>query len=98
METKSRYEVIAELEGKKRDLIKERDGLEDEVKEKEDQLRNLKRQKEDNITALDRSIEDAEYNISRFRDTMDERKITINALIESVNESLDRFGKLGDKK
>ena len=35
METKSRYEVISDLEAKKRDLMIERDGLADELRNKE---------------------------------------------------------------
>ena len=98
METKSRYEVIAELEGKKRDLILERDGLNDEAKAKDDALRDLKRQKDDTIVILDRKIEDAEHNFKRFTDTLEERKTTVNELIASVDESLKRFVGLGEKK
>jgi chromosome segregation ATPase len=46
METKSRYEVIAELEAKKRTLIQERDALNDEVNSKERNIKNLEREKE----------------------------------------------------
>ena len=98
METKSRYEVVAELEGKKRDLITERDGLKDESKVKEDILRELKRQKDDTLTMLDRKIEDADYDLARFNDNMSERKLTVQALIDSVDESLNRFNSLGEKK
>ena len=98
METKSRYEVIAELEGKKRDLIKERDSLVEESKAKDKSLVNLERQKVDTIVILDRQIEDAKEEADRFKTTMDERKVTVEELIKSVNDSLDRFGKLGERK
>ena len=98
METKSRYEVIAELEGKKRDLIKERDNLVEESKAKDKSLVNLERQKVDTIVILDRQIEDAKEEADRFKTTMTERKVTVEELIGSVNDSLDRFGKLGERK
>lgn len=98
METKSRYEVIAELEGKKRDLIKERDSLDEESKAKDKSLVNLERQKVDTIVILDRQIEDAKEEADRFKTTMTERKVTVEELINSVNDSLDRFGKLGERK
>ena len=47
METKSRYEVIAELEEKKRELIIEGDSLDQRLKAKEKELRDLKRKVED---------------------------------------------------
>ena len=65
---------------------------------KEDILRDLKRQKDDTITALDRRIEDAGYDLERFNESMDERKLTVQALIDSVDESLNRFNNLGEKK
>ncbi|MCH8208894.1 MAG: UPF0175 family protein [Nitrospinae bacterium] len=77
METKSRYEVIAELEGKKRDLIKERDSLNDVAKAKANELRDLERKKEDTIVVLGRQIDDAKEEAERFNDTLKERKITI---------------------
>lgn len=97
METKSRYEVIAELEGQKRDLIKERDGLEDEAREKENAVRDLKRQKDDVIIGYTRKIEDAEADHKKFTDTMKERKTTVTELIKSVDDSLNRFNTLNTK-
>jgi len=94
METKSRYEVIAELESQKRDLIQERDGLQDEEKAKEDAVRDLKRSKEDTIIIMDRRIADAEIAHERFTKTMTERKTTVNELIKSVDDSLARFNTL----
>ncbi len=98
METKSRYEVIAELEGKKRDLIKERDGLKDESRDKENTFRDLQRQKEDTDIMLDRRIADAKVDMETFNDNMEEKKITVGELIASVDESLKRFSNLGERK
>jgi seryl-tRNA synthetase len=91
METKSRYEVIAELESNKRKLIQERDSLNDKLVEKEKELRNSERQKSDTIVVLDRRIEDIKEDIENFKKTMAERKETIKELIVSVDLSLERF-------
>jgi len=47
METKSRYEVISNLEEQKRSLVRERDNLTDSIKDKERDVKNLVRVKED---------------------------------------------------
>ena len=47
METKSRYEVISELEKQKRELIRERDSMADEVEKKVQEIKKLERRKED---------------------------------------------------
>lgn len=80
METKSRYEVIADLEDKKRQLIIERDALERTLNIKKKQLRDLNRE-----------VEDKEEEIQEFEESMEEQKETIKELIKSVDESLDRF-------
>jgi len=87
METKSRYEVIADLEEKKRDLILSRDSLADELKGKKKGLRNMKR-----------DIEDKEEEIKDFEESMKDREETTNELIKSVDESLNRFAELSKKK
>ena len=98
METKSRYEVISDLEGKKRKLIQERDGLDDVLRVKERELREIGRAKTDQITAWDRKLEDSEEDLKNIKDTMAERKETIKELILSVDESLQRFGKMADRQ
>ena len=80
METKSRYEVIAELEQQKRKLILERDSFEDKVKAKERHIKDLKRE-----------VEDAEEDLEALKGRIDDRKITIAELIKSVDDSLKRF-------
>jgi hypothetical protein len=71
METKSRYEVIAELEDKKRVLIKERDGLDDEVKDKELNIKNLERRKAD----LPKLQQDFELKIKHQLADLDRQKV-----------------------
>ncbi|HUS51275.1 MAG TPA: hypothetical protein VMZ91_13995 [Candidatus Paceibacterota bacterium] len=87
METKSRYEVVAELEENKRNLIRERDGLDDKLKGKEKELKDLKRR-----------IEDKEEEIKDFKTGLVKSKETFKELIESVNDSLKRFNELGKKE
>ena len=61
METKSRYEVISDLEKQKRELINKRDELEFEVKTKERSVLTLKRSKED-TAKLQREFETKQEN------------------------------------
>jgi chromosome segregation ATPase len=80
MQTKSRYEVVAELEEKKRNLIRERDSLDKVLLSMKKELKELKRE-----------IEDKEEEITEFESSMEDSKKTIQTLIESVDESLNRF-------
>jgi len=98
METKSRYEVIAELETKKRSLILERDGLNDQLLQKQKVVKDLQRRKDDNIVVLNRQIDDAEEEVNNFSKTLTERKETISELIKSVDDSLERFNKISKDK
>ena len=91
METKSRYEVICELESKKRELIKERDSLGQNLLQKQKGLKDFERQKSDTMLICDRKIEDLKDEIKNFESTMAERKETIIELIKSVDDSLERF-------
>ena len=79
-ETKSRYEVISELEDRKRKLIMERDGFPDIIRRKKKAIRDLKRE-----------LEDMEEDVSEYEASVDERKQTINDLIESIDTSLKKF-------
>jgi len=94
METKSRYEVISDLEVQKRELIKERDGFGDKVKAKEQKIKDVARQKGDHLIAWDRKLEDLNTELNTLNETVEERKITIKELITSIDDSLARFGKL----
>lgn len=87
METKSRYEVIAELEDKKRNLILQRDALPDKLKAMEKEIKEMKR-----------DVEDKEEEVTDFKKRMEENKETIKELIKSIDESLGRFSKLNENK
>jgi len=87
METKSRYEVIAELESKKRTLILEKDSLNKRLNEEKRELKTMERE-----------VEDKKEAIQEFEESIDDQKKTNEELIKSINESLDRFAKLGEKK
>lgn len=97
METKSRYEVISELEEKKRNLIRERDNIKNELEEKKKNLKLLEREKSDAMLLLDRRIEDSKEDITVFQEDMGERKETIKELIVGVEDSLARFAELQKK-
>lgn len=94
METKSRYEVISDLEMQKRELIKEKDSFKDSEKAKDKEIKDTERAKNDQIIAWDRKLEDLNEDLANFKTRTDERKETITELIKSVDDSLSRFGKL----
>lgn len=83
METKSRYEVIAELEDKKRSLIQERDSFPDKI---------IKLKKE--IKFDERELEDKKEELMEFEKTVEERKETIKELITSIDDSLKRLSNI----
>ena len=80
METKSRYEVLADLENQKRQLIVGKSVLDDEVRIKEIEIRDLKR-----------NLEDKEDNLKDFKDKLKEKKSVQDDLIATVEEGLKRF-------
>ena len=86
METKSRYEVISDLEEKKRELIRERDGFSDEVKSRKIQIRNN-----------ERILEDQKEELKEYEESLDDRKETIVELIKGIDDSLNRFAELSKK-
>jgi len=98
METKSRYEVISDLERQKRELILERDGLGDEQLARQKAIKDKQRAKSDMVTRYDRELEDLQTDLKNFEKTMDNRKETIKELIRSVDESLKRFNQISQKK
>jgi len=87
MDIKSRYEVISDLESKKRELIRERDGFADRI---------LAMKKE--IKTSERELEDAKEDLKDFEKSVTDRQTTIKELIKSIEDSLARFSKLDDKK
>jgi len=98
MEIKSRYEVIADLEKQKRDLIEERDNLDTTLKVKEREVKKAEQTKEDQIVAWDRKIEDLKEDKENFKEKIEDRRVTINELIKSVDESLKRFENIQSQK
>lgn len=98
METKSRYEVISDLEQQKRKLIIERDSLNDSLLAKKKLITQTEREKNDNIIEYDRQIADLQEELANFEKTLAERKETIKELIKSIDDSLERFSKLQQKK
>jgi len=87
MDIKSRYEVIADLEEKKRNLIVQRDSLDKKLKEME---RELKEQMRD--------VEDKEEEIKEFKESMKQDRETTTELISSVDASLERLTKVSKDK
>jgi soluble cytochrome b562 len=87
METKSRYEVIADLETQKRKLIVERDSLNEILTRKQKELKDMLRE-----------VEDTKEDIANFEKTMEDKKETIKELISSVDASLQRLSQSQEKK
>ena len=87
METKSRYEVISDLEEKKRDLIISRDSFEDTIKLREREIKNLKR-----------DLEDKEEDLEQFKKTATTKKETIKEMIASIDIALERFNNSSSQK
>lgn len=80
MEIKSRYEVMSELEEKKRTLIIGRDGL-------NERLRHMKKELRDS----EREIEDTKEDIKAFEDSIKDKEKTNIELIKSIDDSLKRL-------
>ena len=80
MEIKSRYEVMSELEEKKRSLILERDNLDENLRDQKKELRDFERR-----------IEDKREDTDVYEKNIKERKETIIELIKSVEDSLNRL-------
>ena len=87
MDIKSRYEVIADLEEKKRSLIVQRDSLDKRLKDLEKELKELKR-----------DIKDKQEEIKEFKESMKQDKETTTELIKSVDASLERLTKVSKDK
>lgn len=105
METKSRYEVISELEEKKRSYIKERDELDFEVKSKERNVVNLKRTKAD-IEAQKRDFdlkeanarEDLERKRKDFEFRLGNTEVNLDRQIEDAEEDIQNFKATVEKR
>ena len=87
MDIKSRYEVIADLEEKKRSLIVQRDNLDKNLKMLERELKELMR-----------NVEDKEEEITNYKESMKADRETTTELIMSVDASLERLTKVSKDK
>lgn len=87
METKSRYEVLAELEAKKREYMIAKANIDKVVKEKERDIKELKR-----------NLEDQEEDLDDYKSRIEDEKKNYDDLIKSVEESLKRFTLQSQKK
>ena len=82
METKSRYEALADLEKQKRDLMQGKFNLDDELKAKSKELK-----------IAERNIEDMKEDFENFKETLEARKLNFDGLIEAVEKGIEVFGK-----
>jgi len=86
METKSRYEVISDLEAKKRDLINHKANLDFEITSRENVVLSLERRKQD----IAKDIKD--YNIKHERKVLDleREKEEFNFKVENTYDDVNR--------
>ena len=98
METKSRYEVISDLEKQKRELIKQRDELDFEVKTKERNVVTLKRGNDDTAKALidfkmkqDKKIADIARETEDFQFRINNTKEDFLRKITDAEEDITNF-------
>jgi hypothetical protein len=93
MNVKSRYEVVLELENKKRSLIENKNNLKDDRLAKEKAIKDLIRQRDDTIVIINRKIDDAEEDLANFDANLQENIETIDLLIKSTDAALLNFSK-----
>lgn len=87
METKSRFEVIADLEQRKRELIQQKANINNEIKTKEKTIKELKRE-----------LEDEEEELKELKSTTKEKEETFDKLIESTEGALKNIIELQKKE
>lgn len=80
METKSRYEVIADLERQKRQMIQDRGNLDEGKVVREKAIKDLKRQ-----------VEDKEEDLTNYIKSIDNKKEIIDEMLKSIDDALKRF-------
>ena len=66
----------------------------DKTNEFDKQLESINRSEEDSIKQHDRSIEIQKKDIDNFKQTINDRKQTIIEQMISIDENLERFGKI----
>jgi predicted nucleic acid-binding Zn-ribbon protein len=86
MEVKSRFEVIADLENNKRQLMLEKNNFATEVEKQEKTIKMLKRE-----------IEDREEDLKNFKGKIEDKKSTIDEMIKSIDVNLERLSKISAK-
>lgn len=85
--TKSRYEVVSDLESQKRELMKSKENLDLAVMKKEKEIKGLKRE-----------VEDAEDDLKEYKETLKDRKNTIDLQLESIDDALKRLSQTKETK
>ena len=90
METKSRYEVIADLEERKRQLISEKNSLKEVLFDKERNLKQHERKVEDIMRTLEREKEDIDNDIAEYKFTLKDKENNLQELIDNktISEGL----------
>ena len=98
METKSRYQVIAELEDKKSNLIRERDGAKDVIQIQEAEILGIQRaiedisvQKEDFNLAQTNKVAELEREKIDFQFKIKNTESIFNRNLEDANAKLKNF-------
>lgn len=80
MDAKSRYQIISELEEKKRKIIQDKENFELKGNEFERNLKNMRRQ-----------IEDYQDAYAEYKKDKDKRVKTFDVMINSIDESLQKI-------
>ena len=98
METKSRYQVIAELEDKKSNLIRERDGTKEATQKQEQDILNIQRaiedisvQKEDFNLAQTNKVAELEREKIDFQFKIKNTESIFNRNLEDAKTKLKNF-------
>ena len=105
METKSRYQVIADLEEKKRELIRERDGFDTAIAEQEVKIKAIERQIEDiDVQKEDFAMqqENAKLDLAKQKTDFDFKirntASIFNRNLEDAKRKLDQVQSTKDEK
>ena len=96
METKSRYEIIENLENQKRNLIREKNSFPDEVLKKEKNIKLFNRNWEEEVKNHNQRLEDLNDDLKAYNDSIKDKVFMIDELIRSVDASLERFNNKKD--